>query len=234
MCSDPRGPEIIVGQQQFEFDGIAPLTQEQKLSSWIDSQSEETPDLLTAILFVADNESRRRRGRRWAEVRTIQAPFENESGWLVSGGHEVVWLYDEACRDYINGAFFSALLCAHSACERVLAGCLYAHREELPNNWLMWGLGKLLAEAFSRRLIDQPLREDLSKLNELRKVSAHFKPAHETTTSVYWRLVNSQENSPDWKDFGTAIDELVQKDAIFAIRIATILVRSNIYFGGTL
>jgi hypothetical protein len=134
---------MVVGQLQFEFDAVAPLTEEQRIMAWLANQDEESPDVLTGILFLNDRESLRRRAARWHEVRSIQAPYE-AIRWFVSGGQEVIWLYDEACKGYIHGAFFSALLCAHSACERVLAGCLYAHREELAANWLMWGLGGLM------------------------------------------------------------------------------------------
>ena len=111
MDINSRGPEIVVGQLQFEFDGIPPLTQEQRLSAWLADQDIESTDTLTAILFLNDEESRRRRAARWAEVRSIQIPYEAESGWLVSGGEEVIWLYDEACKGYVHGSFFSALLC---------------------------------------------------------------------------------------------------------------------------
>jgi hypothetical protein len=225
---EPSGPEVVVGQLQFEFDGITPLTQEQKIVSWLATQDLETPDVFTALLFLNDTESRRRRAARWSDVRSIQVPYDSTSGWLVSGGQEVSWLYDEACKGYINGAFFSALLCAHSACERVLAGCLYAYREDLANNWLMWGLGKLMQEAFARRIIDDALLAELSKLNELRKVSAHFKPSHETATSVYRRAMLLQDQDPELDD-DDAVDQIIHTDALFAIKVATILVRSNLY-----
>src|SRR6266516_2175485 len=116
MHMDPRsyGPPVVVGQLQFVFDGIDPLPLEKRVVDWLACQDEETPDVLTATLFLADNDSRRRRASRWYEIRCIQAPYDNGAGWLVSGGEEVLWLYYEACRDYINGAYFSTLLCAQA------------------------------------------------------------------------------------------------------------------------
>ena len=118
---DPRsyGPPVVVGQLQFVFDGIDPLPLEKRVVDWLACQDEETPDVLTATLFLADNDSRRRRASRWYEIRCIQAPYDNGAGWLVSGGEEVLWLYYEACRDYINGAYFSTLLCAQAEPSRL-------------------------------------------------------------------------------------------------------------------
>ncbi len=141
MYQEPYGPTLVVGQLQFEFENIEPLTLDQRLRIWLDSQDNITSDVLTATLFVTDNESRRRRSDRWMELLCLQAPYQHQT-IMASGGIEVVWLYKEACRSYVNGAFLSALMCSHAACERMLAGCLFAYREELGNGWLMWGLGR--------------------------------------------------------------------------------------------
>lgn len=229
MDMEPSGPEVIIGQLQFEFDGIPSLTLEQRLSIWLKKQDEETPEVYAALLLLADNDSRARRSRRWEEVRAIQAPYDSPSGWLLSGGVEVSWLYDEACRDYINGAYFSALLCAHAACERELAGFLFPYKEELPNGWLWWGLGKLIPQAANRGLIDDQLRDDLSKLTETRKVSAHYKVAHETENSVQRRALSLLSIHSDLED-EAAIDSIARSDAIFSIQVATTIVRSNLGF----
>jgi hypothetical protein len=71
----------------------------------------------------------------------------------------------------------------------------------------------------------------LGKLNEIRKVSAHFKPSHETATSVYRRAMLYQEGEPEL-DGDDAINHVMRSDALFAIEVATVLVRSNLYFAG--
>jgi hypothetical protein len=229
---DPKsyGPAGVVGQLQLTFDGVTPLSLEERISDWLALQDEETADVLTATLFLTDNESRRRRASRWYQLRCIQAPYHRESGWLISGGAEVAWLYDESCRDYIDGAYFSTLLCAHAACERVLAGLLSFHREELESDWLRWGLGRLISAARQRRIVDETILDDLRKLSEIRKVSAHFKPFLDTPTSVLRRANDVLESYPDLDD-EEAIDNIVRSDALFAIQIATVMVLSNLGFG---
>lgn len=106
--TNPYGPPHIVEQLQFTFNETPPLSLEEQLSTWLSSQDEETHDVLTVRLFLADNDSQRRRASRWIEVRRIQSPYDTNWGWLVHGGPEAAWLYDEACRGYIGGSYFSA------------------------------------------------------------------------------------------------------------------------------
>ncbi len=220
MRPEPCGPEVVVRQLQFDFDGIAPLTLEQRVSSWLSHQDEETPDVYTARLLLGDNESRRQRAFRWSEVRRIQMLYDNGSGRMFFGGTEVIWLYDEACHDYIDGSYFSALLCAHAACERELAGRLAACAEELPKGWMWWGLGKLVSHAVERNLTDSNIKDDLIKLTEIRKVAAHFKAAHKTPASVQWRVDALLARQPNL-EYEDAINDVMQSDALFAIRVAT-------------
>jgi len=227
MMPEPYGPELVVGQLQLEFAGVAPLTLDQRLEEWLSHQDEPTSDVLTAALFIADNDSRRRRAVRYKELLELQAPYAMNESWLVSGGVEVIWLYEEGCRGYINGAFLSALLCSHAACERVLAGCLFSCREELDKRWLMWGLGNLMTAAAERGMINDELRGDLAKLNEIRKVSAHFKPSHETTTSVGYRAL-SELTEDSGAAHEAAINSIVRTDALFALQVATFMVRSDL------
>lgn len=235
----PFGPEVVVGQLQFEFDGIAVLTLEEKLRQWLNSQDDEAADvlndnaadMLTAMLFIADNNTRRRGADRWREVLSLQTPYRYDPAWVVSGGVEAMWLYNEAWRDYIDGAYFSAIICAHAACERELAGCLFPYREELGKGWLMWGLGRLIPATLERGIIDDQTSKDLSKLNEIRKVSAHFKPDHETPTSVQHRAMGLFATGLD-SDYEDVLRDMVRSDALFAIRVATLVLRSNLGFGG--
>jgi hypothetical protein len=231
MVADPHGPEIVVGQLQFELDGIRPLTLEEKLHQWLSSQEDDTTDVLTASLYVMENRFRRNRASRWHEVLDIQKPFRSDQSWLVSGGEEAIWLYDESWRDYIDGAYFFALICAHAACERELAGCLFPYREELDRSWLMWGLGKLIPAATEKGIIDDRTSEDLIRLNELRKVSAHFKVAHQTPTSVRQRALNIFGSGQD-ADYDSVFNKMIRSDALFSIRVATFVVLGNLGFGG--
>jgi hypothetical protein len=227
MNPESYGPPVVAGQLEFMFDGVEPLSLEEKIADWLDSQNEETPDTLTAALFLVDNESRRRRANRWFEVRCVQARYDSDSGWLTHGGVEVIWLYDEACRSYINGAYFSALLCAHAACERVLADCLYPYREELDKNWLMWGLGKLIVAAGQHGIIDAEIMDQLDRLNQTRKVSAHYKSFLDSPTSVQRRAISVLEDYPD-QDEEEVIDNITRSDALFGLQVASFLVRSNL------
>lgn len=233
MTLDPYGPEVVVGQLQFEFDGIAVLTLEEKLVQWINSLDDETADadMLTAMLFIADSDTRRSRADRWREIVRLQAPYRYDPAWVVSGGVEAMWLYNEAWHDYIDSAYFSAIICAHAACERELAGCLFPYREELGKRWLIWGLGNLIPAALERGIINEEISKDLSKLNEIRKVSAHFKPDHETPTSVQHRARGLFAAGPD-SDYERVLRGMVRSDALFAIRVATLVLRSNLGFGG--
>lgn len=231
VINDPRGPEVIVGQLQLEFDGIAPLTLEDKLRQWLNSQDEETIETLTAWLFIADQDSRRRRASRLCEVLKVQEPHKYDPAWYLSGGAEAIWLYTEAWRDYINRAYFSALICAHAACERELAGCLFPYRDELDRRWLTWGLGKLISTSLERGIIDDDMGQELYKLNDIRKATAHFKVEHETPTSVQRRAMSLFATNND-SDFENTLNDMIRSDALFAIRIATLVLGSNLGFGG--
>jgi hypothetical protein len=96
MTLDPCGPEVVVGQLQFEFDGVTVLTLEEKLRQWLNSQDDEAvdADMLTAMLFIADNSTRRRRADRWNEIVSLQTPYRYDPVWAVSGGVEAMWLYN--------------------------------------------------------------------------------------------------------------------------------------------
>jgi hypothetical protein len=231
VIDDPRGPEIVVGQLQLEFDDIDPLTLEDRLRQWLNSQDEETAESLTAWLFIADQDSRRRRADRLCEVLKIQEPYRYDPAWYLSGGIEAIWLYTEAWRGYVNGAYFSALICAHAACERELAGCLFPYRDELDRRWLTWGLGKLVSASLERGIIDGNMSQELYKLNETRKVTAHFKVEHETPTSVQRRAMSLFATNND-SDFENTLDDVIRSDALSAIRVATLVLGSNLGFGG--
>ena len=84
-----------LGQLQFDLDGVPALTDEERVLAWLADQEHETADTFRAMLFVRDNLGRAARAERWMELRTVQAPFDREH-WLIPGGSEAVWLYEEA------------------------------------------------------------------------------------------------------------------------------------------
>lgn len=59
------------------------------------------------------------------------------------GGNETLWLAEEAKIAYVAELFLAALVTAHAACERELAGRLTLRLDEVPRGWERWGLGKL-------------------------------------------------------------------------------------------
>jgi hypothetical protein len=103
------------------------------------------------------------------------------------------------------------------------------YAEELPKGWIWWGLGKLIPEAINRGPIDSQLRDDLSKLTAIRKVSAHYRSSFESENSVQRRAISLLELHPNLED-EAAIDSIIRSDAIFSIRVATTIVRSFLGF----
>ena len=53
--------------------------------------------------------TRTARAKRCLELRAVQAPYDR-AFWLVPGGEEAVWLYDEADRAFVDGLFLASLL----------------------------------------------------------------------------------------------------------------------------
>jgi hypothetical protein len=210
------------GQLQLELLGIQPTTAEEQAAAWIAQQEDpDLPAVLQVRLLLTDSLSRKERAQRWAWVRSVQAPYDNHSGWLIPGGTEAVWLYDEATRSYTAGLYVAGLLCAHACCERVLAGCLQWHESRLDKNWRRWGLGPLVAAAFDLQLVDVPLRDALLELTELRKMTAHFKPPL-MPGSVSRRAFEAEPDA----DEEDVLDQVLRADAEMALVTATRLLRS--------
>jgi hypothetical protein len=90
-------------------------------------------------------------------------------------------------------------------------------------------MGKLISAAKQRKIVDAETLDNLSKLNEIRKVSAHYKSLLDTPTSVHRRAIDILENYPDLDD-EEVIDNITRSDALFALRVATVMVRSNLGF----
>jgi hypothetical protein len=223
--TDDYRPSIVADHPELPFGDIPRLTREERVIAWLRDQEDETVETIIATLFLTDGESRRRRAERWFEIRSFQARYDRIEGWLIPGGVEAFWLYEEACRSYANGRYLAALLCAHSACERVLAGCLLSFEAQLPPRWQMWGLGNLVPEAFRFGLIDAPLKDKLHKVSELRKVSAHFKPplAPNSITRRVAQLFDDQVSISGEDEF----DTVLRTDAMLAIETSTELLRGD-------
>jgi hypothetical protein len=216
---------MIMDQLELPFDNLPSQTCRQRVSAWLEDHDEETADVVAAQLFLVDGTSRRDRAERWIEVRAVQARFECSAGWLIPGGVEAVWLYEEACRSYMNGMYMAALLCAHAGCERVLAGCLDWYEGHLPKGWAMWGLGRLVPAAVEFGLIDERLEGSLLQLSELRKVSAHFKPPM-SPNSIIRRAAELFNLHPEL-EAEDGFDNLLRSDALAALETSTELLRGG-------
>lgn len=219
-------PQIVTDQPELPFEGIAPLTSEERIIAWLRAQEAETIETITATLFLMDGESRRSRAERWFEIRSVQAPYERDEGWPIMGGPEVIWLYEEACHSYADSMYLAALLCAHSACERELAGCLELFEAQLPPRWQIWGLGKLVPEAFRLGLIDETLRDQLYQVSELRKVSSHFKPPL-SSGSIIRRAGRFPDEKLSRNEEDASYFGVMRVDALRAIETSTELLRGN-------
>ncbi|MDQ3576620.1 MAG: hypothetical protein M3443_03260 [Actinomycetota bacterium] len=232
MKHNESGPNGIVNQLELHFEEISPLSTAQRLDRWLTAleSSELNMHSVKAVLYLNDDESRHRRARRWLEIRAVQAPYYLPSGWLVSGGSEAVWLYDEACAGYIAGHYLSSLLCAHAASERALAGLIGLHKGELSGSWSSWGLGKLIEATYNAAIIDTDLKERLARVNEARKVSAHYKPP-QASNSVYARVLESLQAAETEIDVEEQIEDLIRLDALLSIEVATQLQRGSYGFG---
>ena len=225
MDCGSSGIPIITDQLEFAFENLPSQTCWQRVSAWLDDHEEETEEVITAHLFLADYESRRDRARRWLEVRAVQQPFERADGWLIPGGAEADWLYEEACHSYVNGMYMAAL-CART---RVASGsspdAWTGIEDRLKKGWTMWGLGRLVPTAFDLGLIDEPLKLRLLRISELRKVSAHFKPPL-TPNSIARRATHLFVQHPEL-GVEEGLDNVLRQDALKALEASTELLRGD-------
>ncbi len=171
-------PRAIFSQPELPLPGVVPLDAIERVERWLSSRENDDydPDVVSARLFLRDNDTRAERARRWIRVREIDERCTDSWGVLIHGGTEAVWLLDEAAGSLAEGLWLASLLCSHAACERHLAGILSFDEESLPRSWRQWGLGRLLEEPRSCDIVPPDLRAALTAMNEARRVSAHFKP----------------------------------------------------------
>ena len=236
MQGDPSGPSGIVNQLEINFEEIEPLSLEQRLIDWLDKNGDSIEDVTTATaaLFIADAQSRRDRAARRLAIDAIQEPYETSWGWLLVGGEEVIYLYHEACEAYVHQLPLSALMCCHAACERALAAYFHTGNVEADKKYRMWGLGKLTPEAYKKGAINDYMRERLELVSELRRVSAHFRPALTNNgpeeRALRTRAIRFADANPDLSD-EEALEVVAMSDALLAIKATTELLRAEGGFG---
>lgn len=206
---------IALDQPELDLPGVAPRTVKQRVVSWLREEEDETFGFFQATVYLQDRDALDERAERWRELRDVQAPYDQDH-WLVPGGPECVWLYQEAESAFILGLFLSSLLCSHASCERVLAACLQEYEDDLDKRWPHWGLGPLAKSAHELQLIDDDLLTSLDQLTEARKVSAHFKPPVEPA-AVEWRAYHA----------GVTRDQVLYQDALSGMSVATRLLRGD-------
>jgi hypothetical protein len=80
----------------------------------------------------------------------------------------------------------------------------------------------LVDAAAERGLIDPPLSDDLRRLTGLRKVTAHYKPPLTPNTIQLRALARADITHAQSDD--DLLDEVLQRDALFALRVATRLI----------
>ena len=126
-------PHAVFAQPELPLPGLAELDSIGRVELWLASQENgyDDPDVVSARLYLRDNDTRVERAKRWIRVRGIQERCTHEWGDLVHGGPETVWLLDEAAHALAEGLWLASLLCSHSACERHLAGILAFDEEGL-------------------------------------------------------------------------------------------------------
>jgi hypothetical protein len=213
-----EGLPAVFGQLELPFQDLEPLDAMRRVELWLASQPQghsDDADVIAARLYLADGASRAQRARRWQRIREVHERATYEDGGVgVHGGPETVFLLDEAASALVEGLWLASLLCSHAACERHLAGLLSLDESALPRSWRAWGLGRLLVEARERDVLPAELVEPLEALNEVRKVSAHFKPPlHEGSL-----LRRAEDVKSD--DFLQAASELSRADAFAAYETA--------------
>lgn len=213
----PEEPRAVFAQPELPFEDLEALDAVRRIEQWLASQPVEAENevpVIAARLFLVDNASRMQRADRWREVSEINARCSHDWGVLMHGGPETVFLLDEAANALIEGLWLASLLCSHAACERHLAGLLSMDEDSLPPDWRRWGLGRLLVEATDRDALPSQLVSPLETLNEVRKVSAHFKPplhegsllnrAHAVGTGDWLRTAEEISKSDAFSAYETA------------------------------
>lgn len=169
----------MFAQTELPFVDLEPLSAIQRVELWLASRPaevEDDVDVFAAQLYLLDSASRGPRAERWQQVTEIDARCSHNWGVMMHGGPETAFLLDEAASALIEELWLASLLCSHAACERHLAGLISMDEDSLPSDWRRWGLGRLLTEVKQRGLVPTDLVASLETLNDVRKVSAHFKP----------------------------------------------------------
>lgn len=100
--ADSDGAPAILRQLELPFEDILALTDEDRVQNWLTDRSPNSPEEWLAFVWLRDAETRRSRATRWARIRAIQEPFDDGGRWLIPGGQECLWLYDQAEQAYVE------------------------------------------------------------------------------------------------------------------------------------
>jgi hypothetical protein len=211
-------------QLELDLPGVRPLTEVERAQRWLaEHGQEESLDTVIASLVLVDASARKDRARRWLQVRAVQEAFYSPHGWLITGGPEALWLYEETVRCYVHGLYVAAIVCGHGACERATAGAL-DFADFSAKGWERWGLPPLAKAAVERDIISRRLYQELIRLSEVRKVTAHYKPPLEPH-SVMRRALDQPTAASATED--ELLGGILQEDALLAVRLATVLIRGQ-------
>jgi hypothetical protein len=211
------------GQLELDMRGVAPLAAAEQLQRLVAISHEGSIERAQLEVHLLDERSRRARAERLRWLWEIRAPYRNGMGWLTPGGSEGLWLYHEASQCYVLEQYIATVLTAHACCERTIAGYL-SFEDRLDRRLAFAGLGPLARAARECGLISQTLLERLLLLNDIRKVTAHFKPPLDPH-SVHMRLAAPGLGLVDDDNIEDAIDATLAEDAQASLIAATEVVR---------
>jgi hypothetical protein len=128
-------------------------------------------------------------------------------GTMIFGGHAAATAYTEARSAFVNGNFIATIFLCQSLIEHVLAAFLHGGLlEEIPRKITF---RQALQRCKDRGLLTDHEEQDLIRLTDLRNPLMHFQhfdePGHLTRRSI---------------ESGELTDELLERDACFAIGVA--------------
>jgi hypothetical protein len=171
-----------------------------------------------------DERTRSDRGRRLVQIEQVRAAVLPPGQIATAGGDQAWWLVLEAEDAYIAGHFLAALVCAHAACERELAGRLGSRLEPVPTGSDRWGLGRLVAHAEAEKMLPPELVQMLFAVNESRKLLAHYRLP---IIAASYEARHRELTRTMLPGLGPTLDELQTQDALVAVRAALMLLANN-------
>lgn len=178
-----------------------------------------------AHLLDGDAQTRRQRAHRLVQVQHLHAALLPGVQVATAGGNETLWLVEEAKVAYIAELFLAALVTAHAACERELAGRLALRLDDqVPGGWERWGLGKLVEHAQQEGSLQSEVVELLLDVNERRKSLVHYRRPVDVGSYERRYVDLADQVLPGMEP---TLDEMWADDALLALRAALTLLVSN-------